>query len=144
MFLLSLFTLGTAVAASPQRRTSALAARLGLRALEGPEGGTDILDRPGTGIETRIEPPKMYRVVLYNDPRMGGEVVFEALMRFFRKAQDEAMQILMTAHRGGQASVGVYTREVAETRMKNAVAWSGDKMLELGFRNEMRMEMVPE
>lgn len=147
MFLLSLLTLGAAVASTSRRPNRALAARLGLVGLgdreeKGPGGGVEVINRPR--LEVQDAPPRMYRVILYNDPRMGGEVVAEALTRFFRKTLPEAMRIMLTAHQGGQASVGIYTREVAETRIEEATTWSRGQMLALGFRNEMRLEMVPE
>ena len=70
-----------------------------------------------TSTETRqkLEPPKMYRVILFNDHYTTMEFVVEVLVKVFHKPVQEATNIMLDVHRKGQGMVGVYTRDVAET-----------------------------
>ena len=146
--ILPLVLLAGAVALDPDRSTQrrrALAARL--LTPTPPSGPTpllpelDLLERP----RDEVRPPRMFRVVLHNDARMSGDVVLESIVRCFRKPAEEAMRVMLAAHRGGSASVGIYTREVAETRVACAETFSRDEMERLfGLRNTVRLEVVPE
>lgn len=99
----------------------------------------------GTGTGTTPQHPRMFRVILVNDTRMNGEIVLEALTRFFRHPYEDAVRTMLAAHRGGQASVGIYTREIAETRVAQAQAWTAAEMLaRFHLRNAVRLEVVPE
>lgn len=72
---------------------------------------TQVLERPKT------HTPKLYKVLFHNDDYTTMEFVVECLMTFFRKTATEATHIMLTVHKSGNATAGVYTREVAETKV---------------------------
>lgn len=65
--------------------------------------------------ETR-EPPR-YRVLLHNDDYTTMEFVVEVLMYVFNKSPESAEKIMMNVHRQGVGVCGVYTHEIAETKV---------------------------
>jgi ATP-dependent Clp protease adaptor protein ClpS len=71
------------------------------------------------GIKTKIkvDTPKMFRVLLLNDHYTTMEFVVEVLMKVFRKPLQEATNIMLDVHRKGQGTVGVFTRDIAETKV---------------------------
>ncbi len=77
-----------------------------------------IVRNPETNTEkAALKPPPMYRVVMLNDDFTPMDFVVEVLMRFFHKSADEAHALMMRVHEKGSAVCGVYTREIAETRV---------------------------
>ena len=83
------------------------------------EGGDD--GDFGTAVVTRTKPktkkPSMYRVLLLNDDYTPMEFVVHVLERFFGKGIDEATQIMLHVHHNGVGECGIYTYEVAETKV---------------------------
>lgn len=75
----------------------------------------------GTGLATRARPktkkPSMYKVLMLNDDYTPMEFVVHVLERFFSKNRDEATQIMLHVHQRGVGVCGVYTYEVAETKV---------------------------
>ena len=75
----------------------------------------------GTGIVTKTRPktkkPSLYKVLLLNDDYTPMEFVVHILERFFGKSREEATQIMLHVHRRGVGVCGVYTYEVAETKV---------------------------
>ena len=73
----------------------------------------------GVVIETRVHPkrPSMYRVLILNDDYTPMEFVVHVLERFFNKGRDEATQIMLHVHHHGVGECGVFTYEVAETKV---------------------------
>ena len=69
----------------------------------------------------RPRAPRMYRVVLHNDDYTAQEFVVQVLIRYFRQASSEASELMRMAHVSGSAVVGVYTRDIAETRIKESL-----------------------
>ena len=71
------------------------------------------------GAETRDETrePPRYRVLLHNDDYTTMEFVVEILMYVFNKSPETAAQIMMNVHREGLGVCGVYTHEIAETKV---------------------------
>ena len=82
-----------------------------------PGGG----DRSNTAIITRTKPktkrPSLYRVLLLNDDYTPMEFVVLVVERFFNKTQEDAYQIMMHVHHNGVGECGVFTYEVAETKV---------------------------
>lgn len=72
----------------------------------------------------RLKRPPMYRVLLHNDDYTTQEFVVHILVQFFRKEPGEAIQIMLKAHMTGKSIVGVYTRDVAETRVAIACEYA--------------------
>ena len=79
----------------------------------------------GVVTETRSKPklqkPKLYKVIFHNDDYTTMEFVVDALMRFFHKSQAEATHIMLTVHKNGNGVAGVYTRDVAETKVEEVM-----------------------
>ncbi len=78
-------------------------------------------DRANTAIITRTKPrtkrPSLYRVLLLNDDYTPMEFVVHVVERFFNKSHDDAYQIMMHVHQNGVGECGVFTYEVAETKV---------------------------
>ncbi|MEA2948544.1 MAG: ATP-dependent Clp protease adaptor protein ClpS [Alphaproteobacteria bacterium] len=76
---------------------------------------------PGTAVITKTKPqtkrPSLYRVLLLNDDYTPMEFVVLVLERFFNKDQEAAHTIMMHVHQHGIGECGVYTYEVAETKV---------------------------
>jgi ATP-dependent Clp protease adaptor protein ClpS len=75
----------------------------------------------GTAVVTKTRPktkrPSLYRVLLLNDDYTPMEFVVHVIMRFFAKPQDEATRIMLHVHNHGVGECGVFTYEVAETKV---------------------------
>ncbi len=78
-------------------------------------------DVPNTGVVLRTraktKKPAMYKVLMLNDDYTPMEFVVHILERFFNKGREEATQIMLNVHRRGVGICGVYTFEVAETKV---------------------------
>jgi ATP-dependent Clp protease adaptor protein ClpS len=76
---------------------------------------------PGTAIITKTKPvtkrPNLYRVLLLNDDYTPMEFVVHVLERFFNKDRDTATQIMLHVHNHGIGECGIFTYEVAETKV---------------------------
>lgn len=76
---------------------------------------------PGTAVITKTKPqtkrPSLYRVLLLNDDYTPMEFVVHVLERFFNKDHEAAHRIMMHVHQHGIGECGVYTYEVAETKV---------------------------
>ncbi|WP_164473455.1 MULTISPECIES: ATP-dependent Clp protease adapter ClpS [Deinococcus] len=70
---------------------------------------------------TQITRPRLYRVLLLNDDYTPMEFVVMVLGRYFRKSDSDAEMIMLAVHRKGQGVAGVYTREVAETKVAQVI-----------------------
>lgn len=68
--------------------------------------------------EQKLERPRMWRVLLHNDDYTTQEFVVWVLETVFRKPRAEAFTIMMNVHRSGLGVAGVYTHDVAETKLK--------------------------
>ena len=71
-----------------------------------------------TETEKKLKRPPLYKVLLHNDDYTTKEFVVQILQCVFHKEQTEAVQIMLHIHRNGIGVVGVYTHEVAETKVK--------------------------
>ena len=65
----------------------------------------------------RTAPPPMYRVLLLNDDYTPMEFVVHVLQRFFNKSIEDATRIMLLVHQNGVGECGVYTYEIAETKV---------------------------
>jgi ATP-dependent Clp protease adaptor protein ClpS len=86
--------------------------------LSNPSAWEDTLTESRT--EQQLERPRMWRVLLHNDDYTTQEFVVWILETVFHKAQGEAFAIMMSVHRSGLGVAGIYTRDVAETKVKAA------------------------
>ena len=66
---------------------------------------------------TRLQEPPMYRVLLLNDDYTPMEFVVDILMSVFRKTEEQATEIMLHVHHQGKGLCGVYSYDVAETKV---------------------------
>jgi ATP-dependent Clp protease adaptor protein ClpS len=89
-----------------------------------------------TKTRTRTKKPSLYRVLLLNDDYTPMEFVVFVLERFFNKTRDEATTIMLHVHQHGVGLCGVFTYEVAETKVA--------QVLDLARRNEHPLQCTME
>ena len=65
----------------------------------------------------KTQPPPMYKVLLNNDDYTPMDFVIEVLMQFFNMDAEKAHQIMLTVHYQGKAVCGIFTAEIAETKV---------------------------
>lgn len=68
--------------------------------------------------DIKVKKPKMYRVILFNDDYTTMDFVVRVLMEIFDKSAAEATKIMLDVHRHGQGTCGVYTYDIAVTKVK--------------------------
>ncbi len=90
-----------------------LASREPRRGGEVPGSGAAVITRT----RTQTKRPNMYRVLLLNDDYTPMEFVIAILQAFFNKNPEEATQIMLHVHNNGVGECGVYTYEIAETKV---------------------------
>jgi len=78
-----------------------------------PDDDFDLAVKP----RTRSQRPPMYKVLLLNDDFTPMEFVVHVLERLFHLTHAQAIEIMLTVHRKGVAVVGVFSHEVAETKV---------------------------
>jgi ATP-dependent Clp protease adaptor protein ClpS len=82
----------------------------------------------GTGVVAKTRPktkkPSLYKVLLLNDDYTPMDFVVHILERIFGKNRDEAMQIMLHVHRHGVGICGVFTFEVAETKVAQVIEFA--------------------
>ncbi len=85
-------------------------------------------DGIGTAVITRTKPqtkrPNLYRVLLLNDDYTPMEFVVHVLERFFSKNREDATRIMLHVHQHGVGECGIYTYEVAETKVTQVMDFS--------------------
>ena len=85
------------------------------------DGGEQGPGNPGTSVITKTKPqtkrPNFYRVLLLNDDYTPMDFVIHVLERFFNKDREAATRIMLHVHHHGIGECGVYTYEVAETKV---------------------------
>ncbi len=78
----------------------------------------DTLEETDIDTEEEITEPPMYRVILHNDDYTPRVFVVEVLVAVFSKSQEAAVQLMWHVHRNGTGVCGVYTYEIADTKVK--------------------------
>jgi ATP-dependent Clp protease adaptor protein ClpS len=71
-----------------------------------------------TKAEKKLKRPPLYKVLLHNDNYTTREFVVAVLKEVFHRVEHEAVQIMLHVHYNGSGVAGVYTYEVAETKVK--------------------------
>jgi ATP-dependent Clp protease adaptor protein ClpS len=74
-----------------------------------------------TETETRLEKPKLYKVILHNDDYTTMEFVVFILRQVFLRSEDEAFTIMLKVHEEGIGIAGIYTFEIATMKAEKAV-----------------------
>ncbi len=69
----------------------------------------------------KIKLPPMFRVLLLNDDFTPMEFVVECIERFFNKNREQATKIMLQVHTEGVGVCGIYTQDIAETKMNQVL-----------------------
>ncbi|MCB9945017.1 MAG: ATP-dependent Clp protease adapter ClpS [Geminicoccaceae bacterium] len=77
-----------------------------------------------TKTKTKTQRPSLYKVLLLNDDYTPMEFVVLVLERFFSKSREDATQIMLHVHHKGVGICGVYTFEVAETKVAQVIEFA--------------------
>ena len=100
-----------------QGMTTRMAVRMAVRMAGRDDGEGD--DLTGIKVETRpkTKRPPLYKVLILNDDYTPMEFVVHVLERFFGLSHAQAFEIMLTVHKKGLAVVGVFSYEIAETKV---------------------------
>ncbi len=88
--------------------------------------------------EVELRRPSLFRVLMHNDHFTTREFVVEVLKAVFRKTEGEAVQIMLHVHTKGVGVAGVYTYEIAETKIHTV------EQLAENHEYPLRLSMEPE
>ena len=72
----------------------------------------------------QLKKPPLYKVILLNDDYTPMEFVVRVLERYFHKSREEATRIMLQVHQKGMGICGLFTREVAETKVRQGVLYA--------------------
>jgi len=73
---------------------------------------------------TQLKPPGIFKVMLFNDDYTTMDFVIEVLERFFAMNRERALQIMLKIHNEGVAVCGIYSRDVAETKVSQVIEFA--------------------
>ncbi|MDI1302988.1 MAG: ATP-dependent Clp protease adapter ClpS [bacterium] len=96
----------------------------GVRSQDHPEEGAPEGDLAVQEMRPELAPPPMYKVVIMNDDYTPMDFVVEVLESFFNMDREKATRIMIVIHTEGQATAGIYTRDVAETKTAQVVDYA--------------------
>lgn len=74
-------------------------------------------EKVATKVKPKVKPPRMYKVLLHNDDYTTMEFVVYVVETVFHKSSSEATRIMLNVHKNGVGVCGVYTYEIAETKV---------------------------
>ncbi len=77
---------------------------------------SDLDFKPRTKTRTKTKQPRLHKVILLNDDYTPREFVVTILKAVFRMSEEQAYQVMVTAHLRGACVVAVYTRDVAQSK----------------------------
>jgi ATP-dependent Clp protease adaptor protein ClpS len=81
---------------------------------------SDTSTTPKTKTRTKVERPRLHKVILVNDDYTPREFVVMVLKGVFGMTEDQALRVMITAHTRGTCVVAVYARDIAETKATEA------------------------
>lgn len=87
--------------------------------LGGMGDGVDVVSRTETDVKTKK--PALYKVLLLNDDYTPMEFVIFVLEQFFKKGREEAASLMLQVHQDGMGVCGVFTFEIAETKVNQVM-----------------------
>ena len=87
---------------------------------------------------TRLQEPRRYKVTIYNDDFTTMDFVVRVLMQIFFKSEQEAQTLMLQVHHGQKAVVGIYSYDVAVSKVQKATQMARDE----GF--PLRLTYEPE
>ena len=86
----------------------------------------------------QLKKPPLYKVILLNDDYTPMEFVVRVLERYFHKSREEATRIMLQVHQKGMGICGVFTREVAETKVRQVMMYAAES------QHPLQCSMEPE
>ena len=92
--------------------------------------------KPRTAVRPKTKRPPLYKVILLNDDYTPREFVVKVLEAVFRMSESQAYRVMMTAHQRGACVIAVFTRDVAETKAKEATELGKSQGYPLFFTTE--------
>ena len=92
--------------------------------------------KPRTKVKPKTERPPLYKVILLNDDYTPREFVVAVLKAVFRMNESQAYRVMITAHQRGACVIAVFTRDVAETKAKEATELGKSRGYPLFFTTE--------
>ncbi|MGA9327575.1 MAG: ATP-dependent Clp protease adapter ClpS [Bradyrhizobium sp.] len=96
----------------------------------------DTVTKPKTRVKTKVERPRLHKVILVNDDYTPREFVVAVLKAEFRMTEDQARKVMITAHRRGVCVVAVFAKDIAETKATRATDAGRAKGYPLLFTTE--------
>jgi len=97
---------------------------------------SDITNKPRTKVKLKTERPRLHKVILINDDYTPREFVVAVLKAEFRMNEDQAYRVMITAHKRGVCVVGVFAKDVAESKATRATEAGRSKGYPLLFTTE--------
>jgi len=88
--------------------------------------------------EKKLKRPRLYRVLLHNDDYTTREFVVQVLHNVFHRGEQDAIRVMLHVHNNGVGVAGVFTREVAETKIQRVERMAREQEFPL------RLTMEPE
>lgn len=92
--------------------------------------------KPKAATRSKPQRPPLYKVILLNDDFTPREFVVLVLKAVFRMQEEAAHRVMLTAHQKGSCVIAVFTRDVAETKAKEATEMGRSKGYPLFFTTE--------
>lgn len=86
-----------------------------------PDHGTTVAE-PKQEVKPKLQKPKLWKVLLHNDNYTTRDFVVYLLQTVFAKPEPEAVRIMMHVHNNGIGVAGIYTFEVAETKLETTIS----------------------
>jgi len=77
--------------------------------------------------EEQTEEPKKFKVLFHNDDYTTMEFVVRVLEQIFRKSKSEATKIMLKVHHTGSGVAGVYSKQIAETKVEQTIKWAREE-----------------
>ena len=92
--------------------------------------------QPRSKLKPKTQRPKLWKVILLNDDYTPREFVVMVLKAVFRMNESQAYRVMMTAHQKGACVIAVFTKDVADTKAKEATELGKSKGYPLYFTTE--------
>ena len=83
--------------------------------------GAGVISRPRVETQPQTKKPALYKVLLLNDDYTPMEFVVFVLEQFFQKGKEDAVRLMLQVHQNGMGICGIFTFEVAESKVKQVM-----------------------
>jgi len=86
----------------------------------------DVIDTVRDSEKQKLQPPRKYQVILNNDDFTPMDFVVEVLISFFNMNSDQAAEIMLKVHYDGKAICGIYSADIAQTKVEQVNKYARD------------------